>query len=133
MARKKSDVLTPAEQRIMHALWSLGRASVGEVLDVVTRTRPTAYTTVMTVLKVLEAKGYVEANREGRAAIYQPLVSREVAQAQAIRHVVGQFFGGSPTALAQQLLRREDISHSEIEALEMLIQAAKDRHGTGDA
>lgn len=124
MARKKSDILTPAEQRIMEAIWTLGRGTVGDVHGIVSKTAPSAYTTVMTVLKVLEQKGYVVADREGRALVYEAAVSRQAAQSQALVHVVGQFFGGSPTALAQHLLRRDGMSRADLKSLEEMIQNA---------
>ena len=124
MARTKSNILTPAEQRIMDAVWTLKQASVGDVLEVVSGTGPVAYTTVMTVLKVLEKKGYVTATRDGRILVYRAKVSREKAQTQALKHLVGEFFGGSRTALAQHLLHQEDLSRAELRSLETMVQAA---------
>lgn len=124
MARPRSTILTPAERRVMEAVWQLKKASVSDVLGVVSKTTPVAYTTVMTVLKVLEGKGYVTAGRDGRALIYRPISSRESAQTQALRHLVGEFFGGSKTALAQHILHQQDISKAELESLESMIQAA---------
>jgi len=124
MARKKSEILTPAEQRVMDAIWTLERGTISDVHAIVSRTAPSAYTTVMTVLKVLEGKGYVLAHRENRVLVYEAVVSRQAAQSQALLHVVGQFFGGSPTALAQHLLRQEDISRAELKSLEEMVQNA---------
>jgi predicted transcriptional regulator len=124
MARTKSKILTPAEQRIMDAVWTLKQASVGDVLQVVSATGAVAYTTVMTVLKVLEEKGYVSATRDGRILVYRAKVSREKAQTQALKHLVGEFFGGSRTALAQHLLHQEDLSRAELRSLETMVQAA---------
>ena len=124
MARKRSSTLTPAEQRVMEAVWTLKECSVGDVLAIITQDTPAAYTTVMTVLKVLEQKGYLTVNRSARALIYKAKVSKEKAQAQALKVLVKQFFGGSSTALAQQLLRREDIDREELESLDKMIRAA---------
>ena len=124
MPRQKSKILTPAERRVMEAVWQLKKASVNDVLGIVSKTTPVAYTTVMTVLKVLEGKGYLTANRDGRALIYRPISSRESAQTQALRHLVGEFFDGSRTALAQHILHQQDISKAELESLESMIQAA---------
>jgi predicted transcriptional regulator len=124
MARKKSDILTPAEQRVMDAIWTLERGTISDVHAIVSRTVPSAYTTVMTVLKVLDGKGYVLAHREGRALVYEAAVSRQTAQSQALLHVVGQFFAGSRTALAQHLLRQEDMSRAELKSLEEMVQNA---------
>lgn len=124
MARTKSKILTPAEQRVMDAVWTLKQASVGDVLGIVSATAPVAYTTVMTVLKVLEEKGYVTATRDGRVLVYRAKVSREKAQSQALRHLVGEFFGGSKTALAQHLLHQEDLSHTELQSLEKMVHDA---------
>ena len=124
MARTKSNILTPAERRVMDAVWTLKQASVNDVLQIVSKTAPVAYTTVMTVLKVLEEKGYVTASRDGRILIYRPKSSRNKAQTQALRHLVGEFFDGSKTALAQHLLRQPDISRAELESLESMIQVA---------
>ena len=124
MARPKSKILTPAEQRIMDAVWTLRRASVGDVLEAISGAGPVAYTTVMTVLRVLEKKGYVAATRDGRILIYRAKVSREKAQSQALRHLVGEFFAGSRTALAQHLLHEEDLSRAELQSLQKMVQAA---------
>lgn len=124
MPRPKSKILTPAERRVMEAVWQLKKASVNDVLGIVSKATPVAYTTVMTVLKVLEGKGYLTASRDGRALIYRPTSSRESAQTQALRHVVGEFFAGSRTALAQHILHQPDISKAELESLEAMIQAA---------
>lgn len=124
VVRKKSEILTPAEQRVMKVVWSKDEVSVGDVVDVLTREAPIAYTTVMTVLKVLKSKKYVTARRVGRALVYRAIVSREKTQAHVLGHVLGQFFEGSSTALAQHLLRRNDISRDELEELRKEIRAA---------
>lgn len=108
----------------MEAVWQLKQASVNDVLGIVSKTTPVAYTTVMTVLKVLEGKGYLAASRDGRMLVYRPTSSRESAQTQALCHLVGEFFGGSRTALAQHILHQQDISKAELESLESMIQAA---------
>jgi predicted transcriptional regulator len=117
MPRKRSKVLTEAEQRVMLVLWAKGEASVRDVTDALQRNRSVAYNTVLTILRILTDKGYVAPRQEGRAFIYTPLVSRLEARSQALKQLVAQFFEGSSTVLAQHLVAEEEVDFEELEAL----------------
>jgi len=118
MPKPKSDVLTEAEQRIMRIMWAKGEASVREVTEELETSYPVAYNTVLTLLRILTDKGYVAPRQgEGRAFVYTPTVTQGEAQTRALRKLVGTFFEGSPTALAQHLVRKGDIGADELEAL----------------
>ena len=131
MARPKSDVLTDGEQRIMRVLWDRKEASVREVTDALNETSPVAYNTVLTLLRILTDKGYVRPRQEGRAFVYRTLVSRTEARSQALKKLVGQFFEGSPTALAQHLLKNEHLSVEELDALKLEIEEETAKPQTG--
>jgi BlaI family penicillinase repressor len=117
MPKPKSDVLTEAEQRIMRVLWSRGEASVRDVTDALEDSYPVAYNTVLTLLRILTEKEYVTPRQEGRAFVYRPTVTRAEARSRALRKLVGQFFEGSSTALAQHLIRSENLNADELQAL----------------
>jgi predicted transcriptional regulator len=118
MPKPKSDVLTEAEQRIMRIMWAKGEASVRDVTEELEASYPVAYNTVLTLLRILTDKGYVAPRQgEGRAFVYTPKVTQAEAQTRALRKLVGTFFEGSPTALAQHLVRKGDIGADELEAL----------------
>ena len=125
-SRPKSDVLTEAEQRVMRVLWSKGEASVRDVTDALADTYPVAYNTVLTLLRILTDKDYVEPRQDGRAFIYRPLVSRAEARTRALKKLVGTFFEGSPTALAQHLIRNEQLSSDELDALKAELDRTAD-------
>ncbi len=125
MPKPRSDVLTEAEQRVMRVLWAKGEASVREVTEALEETYPVAYNTVLTILRILTDKDYVTPRQEGRAFVYSPLVTRAEARSRALRKLLGQFFEGSPTALAQHLIRTEELSVDEIEALKSELDDAK--------
>ncbi|MGD2133889.1 MAG: BlaI/MecI/CopY family transcriptional regulator [Maricaulaceae bacterium] len=118
MARKKAPVLTEGEERVMRVLWKKGEASVREVTQALEASHPTAYTTILTVLRVLTDKGYVKPRREGRADIYAPIVSRADARTAVLKQVLKQFFDGSPEVLARHLLDTTDLSLEEVEAIQ---------------
>lgn len=117
MPKPKSDVLTEAEQRIMRVLWEKGEASVRDVTDALTTSYPVAYNTVLTLLRILTDKDYVAPRQDGRAFIYKPTVSRAEARSRALRKMVSTFFEGSPTELAQHLIRNETLSADELQSL----------------
>src|SRR5215468_6794080 len=131
MPRQRSPVLTEAEQRVMRVLWSAGEASVRDVTEALGKTnKPVAYNTVLTLLRILTDKGYVEPRQEGRAFIYHALVTRAEARSAALKQVVSQFFDGSPTALAQHLIKEEDVDFDELEAIR---QEIDEHEGSADA
>ena len=125
MSRKPSPNLTEAELRLMEILWKKGRATVGEVLEAAEAARrgpDLAYTTVLTVLRILEKKGYLRHEKEGRAFVYEPVVNRAEARAKAVRYVVSRFFDDSPELLMLNMLEREQVDHAELKRLKKLIE-----------
>jgi len=112
VARRPSSALTDAELRIMQVLWTRAQATVGEVVDSIDGSRP-AYNTVLTILKILERKGYVTHEKDGRAFVYLPVVDRSQAQRSAVSQLLSRFFNGSPEALLLDLLGHDRVSEDE--------------------
>ena len=123
MPRKPSAALTEAEQRVMQVLWDAGEASVRDVHEKLNKKKKLAYTTVLTILKILFDKGYAGHRKEGRAFIYHPLVTQSEARHKAISALVSRFFGGSSQALAQHLVEIEGIDLEDLAALREEIEA----------
>ena len=124
MARKKSLNLTEAEQRLMEVLWKKGSATVAEVAEDLPGKQGLAYNTVLTTLRILEAKGYLKHSKpkDGRAFLYTPVVSREQASHSALRHLLGRFFGNSAEALVLNLLEDERLSDDELKRIRDLLK-----------
>ena len=125
MARPPATVPTEVERTILEVLWAKQQASAREVTDVLAQTRTVAYTTVQTMLKILDRKGFVTHQSDGRTYIYRPAITRAQARSSALRQLVGQFFGGSPEALAQHLLSEHEIDLADLEVLQAQIDAAR--------
>jgi|SRR5438477_6227319 len=121
MARKKSPTLTEAELRIMQVLWDLKRATVAEVTEALKDDARLAYTTVLTMMQILKKKGYVAHEKAGRAFVYEPVVAREDASRDAVKHVVKRFFNNSPELLVLNILENEKITSKELKRLKKMI------------
>lgn len=121
MARKKSTQLTDGEQSIMEVLWQNDEASVREITDALSKQKPTAYTTVQTLCKILVEKGYADFRREGKAFIYAPKMTQKEARESALTSMLNKFFGGSPKVLAQHLMQETDIDLEDLEELQRQI------------
>jgi predicted transcriptional regulator len=113
MGRKKSQTLTEAELPIMDVLWSKQSATVGDVAEALAKDRPVAYNTVLTLMRILERKGYIRHTKDGRAFVYQPVVDRGEASRTAVRHLLSRFFNDSPELLMLNLLKEERIDEME--------------------
>jgi BlaI family transcriptional regulator, penicillinase repressor len=124
MARKQSPALTDAEAQVMAILWRLQRASVGEVVNVMSETRRVTYSTVQTILRILETKGYVTHDKVARAFVYEPVVDERQARRRALRHLVSRLFDGSPSLLVLNILEDEEMEPAEREQLKKLIERA---------
>ena len=108
MPPRKSETLTEAELRLMDVLWQKGSATVQQVLDALPEKPALAYNSVLTTIRVLENKGYLEHVKDGRAHIYKPILEREEATRSEIRHLVSRFFKNSHELLVLNIL--EDLS-----------------------
>jgi BlaI family transcriptional regulator, penicillinase repressor len=124
MARKPSAALTDAEAAVMAVVWRLRRASVGDVAAAMNETRAVSYSTVQTILRILETKGYVTHEKVARAFIYEPMVDERQARRRALRHLVNRLFEGSPSLLVLNVLEDEDIDAAEREQLRKMIERA---------
>ena len=123
MPRAKSRILTDAELRIMEVLWAKGSATVAEVAEALAGEDGTAYTTILTLMRILRAKGYLRTTKRGRAHVYAPRVGRDDAARKDVRHLLARFFSGSPEELVLTFLRDEEISPKDLEALKKRIQS----------
>lgn len=110
---------TERELDVMAVLWDRGASTVAEVRDRLHD--ELAYTTVLTVLRTLEEKGYVGHQEEGKAYRYYPLVERQAAGTTALRRMMRKLFKDSPELLLTQLVSDRDLSDDELRRMRRLL------------
>jgi predicted transcriptional regulator len=129
MARTSTEALTPREAQIMECLWNAGFATAEQIR--VSLKDAAHDSSVRTLLRVLEEKGYVTHIVEGKAFVYQPVVPRKAAQSQATGSLLKRLFQGSASALVLRLLEDEEISADELARLaDQVRQSSHDRSST---
>jgi predicted transcriptional regulator len=125
LARTKSATLTEAELRIMNVLWDRASATVHEVLEAFPATPAVAYNSVLTIIRILEKKGYVKHVKDKRAHVYIPQVNRKDATRFEVRHLVSRFFGNSHEQLVLNVLEETSIDAEELDRLRQLLEGSK--------
>ena len=110
---------TDRELDVMAVLWDRGSATVAEVRGALTD--DLAYTTVLTILRILEEKGYVRHEEEGRAHRYFPRVEREAAGDSALQRLLGKLFRGSPELLLTHLVSDRALREDELRRMRALL------------
>ncbi len=117
--------LTNCELEVMDIVWKKGRVTVQNVVDSIVR--PLAYTTVMTTLKILdETRGVVRRSKEGRAFVYEAVVSREKIRTSMASDLTKRLFDGSTKSLVLSLIENDSISEIEIKELKQIIQSLEE-------
>jgi predicted transcriptional regulator len=124
VARRRSPALTDAEARVMAVLWQRKAASVADVVGDLKKKRAVTYSTIQTILRILEMKGYVAHEKVVRAFIYRPRVDERQARRRALRHLATRLFNGSPSLLVLNVLEDEQIDPEEMQRLKRLIEDA---------
>jgi predicted transcriptional regulator len=119
MPRRKTNTLTNAEHRIMEVIWARGSATVSDVVEALQG--KDAYTTILTLMRILKAKGYLSSRKEGRAHVFTPRVDRDTVARKAVHQLLAKFFDGSPGELVLSFLREEEITPKELDQLKKKI------------
>lgn len=123
MARKTSPTLTPAELRVMKTMWKRRAASASEIVDALSGGGDGwKDSTVRTLLRILERKGYLRRQRDGRSLLYQVVIDEAAAQRGVVRDLIARFFDDSPERLVLNLLEHEDLDPKEIARLKKLVE-----------
>jgi predicted transcriptional regulator len=120
---KTEKLLTETELELMTILWKMGEGSVSEVIE--HTNRELAYTSVSTILRILEQKGVLKTRKEGRGHTYVPVLTKEEYEAKTIKHVVEKVFDGTPVDLVRQLLSTVKLTSDELNELKKLIKDKK--------
>ena len=112
---------TDAELAILSVLWQRGQSTVREVMDELSATKPTGYTTVLKLMQIMTEKGLVKRDESGRTHIYRPAAPAERTQKHLVREIVNRAFQGSSQKLVMQALSDRRISKQELDEIRRLL------------
>ena len=115
MDRINPKELTKAEEQVMQAIWKIGKGFANEIVAAVES--DVAYNTVLTVVRILEQKGFVAHETFNRSNRYYPLVGREEYMQQMLGRMTHNWFGSSPRALVSFLINNKEVTLDDIEAI----------------
>jgi len=121
-----SIILTRQELQIMKVVWDKGSATVKDVCDAISKKKATAYTTILTLMGILEEKGVLVHARSGRAYIYKPLLTRQQATRNQVRDVLVRFFDDSPEKMIENVLENEVRAPEQVEAVRTLLEGKQE-------
>lgn len=131
MSRPQKPPLSELENRVMNIVWELSEVTVERVRVEFEKSQPIKHSTVQTILRRLETKGYVRHRIEGRTFVYSPTVESNNAAADAVRSIIDRFCNGSLESLLVGLVNREIVSPEKLQELAKRI--AKEQGAPADA
>ena len=113
---------TEVELEIMRVIWELERATVRQVYEVLLERKQIAYTTVMTMMNILEEKGHLRKQKQGRAFLYEPVKAKNQAIANLVDDFVDRVLDGSAAPLVLNLIRDKKLSDEDLEEISRMIE-----------
>lgn len=125
MPPSKSTTLTEAELRLMDVFWRQKSATVQQVLDALLEKPALAYNSVLTTVRILETKGYLRHEKDGRAFVYSPVVERKEASRLEVARLVHRFFGNSHEQLVLNMIEDESLDSAELGRLRQLLDGGE--------
>lgn len=114
-------LLTETELELMQIIWRVGGATVHEVLQALPAERPLAYTSVSTILRILEQKGFVRSEKVGRGHSYVPLLTKVEYEGRSLGNMVSKVFQGEPSVLVKRLLEVERLSLADLTSIRAML------------
>jgi BlaI family transcriptional regulator, penicillinase repressor len=124
--RRANPTLNPQELAIMKVVWRKGRATVRDVYEALRQKRTIAYTTVMTMMRILDDKGYLDKELVDRAHVYRPTKARQHVVGAMVKDFVDRVFDGASESLLVHLAKDNRLSAKQRQALEKLIDGLED-------
>ena len=131
MPRRPSATLTETELRIMEVLWQKGTGTVQQVQEALPGKPELAYNSVLTIIRILEKKGYVGHAKDGRAHVYTPLIAREDARRSEVSHLVSRFFKNSHEQLVLNILEERGVDRDELDRLKAMLERSEKESSRG--
>ena len=121
--KKPARVLGLQELQIMKVVWDRGRVTVRDVYETLRRRRPVAYTTVMTMINILDQKGFLKKTPgENRAFVYEPARSRQAVMRATVNEFIDRVFGGSANPLMLHLIEDKHVTEKDLDELRRAIR-----------
>ncbi len=120
--KRKKELLTEVELELMNILWQLGEGTVRDVLANLASGRQLAYTSVSTIIRILEQNNFVSSRKQGKTHIYTPVIPKEVYEAKSLNHIVKNLFDNAPTSLVARLVDDQDLSQRELKEMKKTLE-----------
>lgn len=116
-SKKSKKLLTEVELEVMSVIWKLGKCTVRDVVDSLQKERKIAYTSVATIMKILEDKGVLRSEKKEKTHTYEALRSRDQYEGTTLKHLAEKLFEGSPSSMVMRLLNEAELTKEELQAI----------------
>ena len=120
--KKKNEFLTDVELEFMTELWAMGEGSVRDVLTRLAEKRNLAYTSAATILRIMEQKGFVSSEKQGKTFIYKPVLAKDAYQSKTLRNLSDKLFDGTPATQVAWLVDDDGMSEAALEEIRALVE-----------
>ena len=130
MARRRTELLTDVELELMIALWKIKSGTVRDVMAALSDRQDRAYTSIATMLKIIDEKGYATSERQERTLSYAPAVAKSDYEGRSLKNLSNSLFGGTPTALVARLVDDGDLTDEMIHEIKKIIDTRIKKDGS---
>jgi predicted transcriptional regulator len=128
--KQEKTLLTEVELEFMNVVWETGGGTVRDILAQLNKVQERAYTSVATVLKIMEQKGFLNSERADRALVYRPAIPKADYQKTTLKNLSSKLFNDTPAALVARLVDDEDVTNEMLEEMRALLDERLGDHGT---
>ena len=122
--------LTPVEHELMEILWALGQGTVREVIACLPSDRHLAYTSVSTILRILQQKKILTVKKSGRHHVYIPILSKATFATHSLKKIVNLAFSGNSASLVAHLVEKHPLSLDELKVIRQLLEEKQKEFGS---